>query len=117
MRINFRIMILVVMIGCACAPTTSDIRAYGEKRFIEHMLAVADGMRPSSSLIETFKPIRAEPRLNGAWMLFHKSSRYEAGVYVDRKSLVGWGGSGMEVTPWSSTIAWTKENIRKSIKR
>jgi hypothetical protein len=63
--------------------------------------------------MQSFRPLRIESHLNGAWLVYQESGPYEAGVYVDRKSLDGWGGSGMEVTRWSNRIAWTREKIRR----
>ena len=90
-----------------------DIRAYGEQRFIDDVLVVADGKPAPTNLLTTFRPLRVEPHLGGAWLVYKDSERYEEGIYVDRKSVDGWGGSGMEVTRWSDKIGWSKEKVRK----
>ncbi len=57
---------LLLLLGCGRVPTIADIREYGEQRFVDEVLAVADGAEPSSSLLETFSPVRIEPHLGGA---------------------------------------------------
>jgi hypothetical protein len=104
--------VVVMLMVTGCAPSYQDVRNYGEEKFIREMLAVADGIPAPQALKEAFRPIRAEPHLNGAWLLMIESSRYQQGIYVDRKSLDGWGGSGMEVTAWSTQLGWSKEKIR-----
>ena len=107
------ILMILFLVGCSRAPTMDDICTYGEQRFIDEVLAVADGKSPSEELMQAFSPLRIESHLNGAWLVYKESSRYQAGVYVDRKTIEGWGGSGMEVSPWSERIAWTREKIRR----
>ena len=111
-RLLVTLMVLLVA-GCTRTPTKQDVVKYGENQFVDDVLAVADGKPIPERLTGAFHPIRIEPHLNGAWLVFEKSSRYEAGIYVDRKSIGGWGGSGMEVTPWSEKIAWSEEKIRR----
>jgi hypothetical protein len=76
------------------------------------MLSVADGTPTPVELTQTFRPIRIERHLNGAWMVIEESGRYQQGIYVDRESLDNWGGSGMELTRWTEQIGWSKEKIR-----
>ena len=90
-----------------------DIRFYGEQKFIDDVLAVADGKPAPESLLTAFRPLRVEPHCGGAWLIYKDSDRYQAGIYVDRKSLDCWGGSGMEVTQWSDKIGWSEEKVRK----
>jgi len=90
-----------------------DVRAYGEERFIAEVLAVADGQPPTSALLAAFRPLRIEPHLNGAWLVYRESSCYAEGIYVDKSSVDDWGGSGMEVAKWTTQIAWSKEKIRE----
>lgn len=90
-----------------------DIRFYREQRFIAEVLAVADGKPAAESLFGAFRPLRVEPHLSGAWLVYRDSERYQAGIYVDRKSLDGWGGSGMETTRWAEQIGWSEEKIRR----
>ena len=90
-----------------------DIRSYGEQKFIDDVLAVAEGKPTPKTLLTTFRPLRVEAHLSGAWLVYRDSERYQAGIYVDRKSLDGWGGSGMEITRWSDRIGWSKEKVRK----
>jgi hypothetical protein len=90
-----------------------DIRAYGEKKLVDEVLAVADGKPAPKTLLTAFHPLRVEPHLGGAWLIYKDTDRYKAGIYVDRKSLDGWGGSGMEIIRWSDKIAWTEEKVRK----
>ena len=90
-----------------------DIRSYGEQKFIDDVLAVADGKPAAKALLTAFRPLRVEPHLGGAWLIYKDSVRYQAGIYVDRKSLDGWGGSGMEITRWSDKIGWSEEKVRK----
>ncbi len=104
---------VLAMTGCGVTRSMKDIRDYGEERFITEVLAVADGQAPSPALISKFRPLRIEPHLNGAWLVYRESGRYEEGIYVDKVSVDDWGGSGMEVTKWTSRIAWSKEKIRK----
>ena len=113
MKHAFVITASLLLLGCGRAPTMADIREYGEQRFIDEVIAVADGEEPSAHLIQAFRPLRVEAHLNGAWLVYRESSRYVSGVYVDRESLDDWGGSGMAVTRWSNTIAWTREKIRR----
>ena len=94
-----------------------DIRSYGEQKFIDEVLAVAEGKPTPQSLVTAFRPLRIEPHLGGAWLVYRDSARYEAGIYVDRKSIDGWGGSGMDVTRWSDKIGWSEEEVRGSIVR
>jgi hypothetical protein len=89
-----------------------DVKAYGEKRFIAELLAVKDGKAIPNEMRKAFRPIRAEAHLNGAWLVIRESTRFQSGIYVDEKSVDGWGGSGMEVTRWSDRICWTREKNR-----
>lgn len=90
-----------------------EIRSYGEQRFIDDVLAVADGAPVPKALLAAFRPLRVEPHLNGAWLVYKDSERYVEGIYVDRTSLDGWGGSGMDITRWSDKIGWSQEKARK----
>ncbi len=111
---SFVIIIMSILFasGCSPKPTMEDVRKYEEERFISDLLAVRNGKKIPKEMHDLFKPIRAEAHLNGAWLVIQKSSRYESGIYVDQKSIHSWGGSGMEVTPWSDKIGWSKEKIR-----
>ncbi len=106
-------LLVCALAGCAAKCSMDDVRAYGEKRFIAEVLAVADGQPPASTLLAAFRPLRIEPHLNGAWLVYRESSRYVEGIYVDKISVDDWGGSGMDVTKWNTQIAWSKEKIRK----
>lgn len=90
-----------------------DIQSYGQQKFVADVLSVAEGNPPSEELLRAFQPLRIEPHLNGARLVYKDSGRYEEGIYVDRRSIDGWGGSGMEVTRWAKNIGWTKEKIRR----
>ena len=103
---------LLLLIVAACAPTHQDVRDYGEERFIQEMLAVADGKPTPEDLLKAIRPIRIERHLNGAWAIIRENDRYQEGIYVDRTSLENSGGSGMELTPWTKQIGWSKEKIR-----
>ncbi len=116
MKSFFIIIISFLFIaGCSQKPTMEDVRKYGEERFISDLLAVRSGKKIPKEMQELFKPIRAEAHLNGAWIVIKKSSSYESGIYVDQKSIHSWGGSGMEVTPWSGKIGWSKEKVKINI--
>ncbi len=104
---------LFALAGCSNNSLMKDICAYGEERFILDVLSVADGSPPPEALLRNFRPLRIEPHLNGVWLVYHTSSRYEEGIYVDKVSVDDLGGSGMEITRWSAQIAWCKEKIRK----
>lgn len=112
MKLILAIFVGMFLAGCSQRPSMQDVRAYGEQRFIDDVLAVADGKPASQTLLTAFRPLRIEPHLNGAWLLYSDSARYQAGIYVDRKSLDNWAGSGMDVTRWSDRIGWTEEEIR-----
>ena len=107
------ILLGLLLAGCTKSPSMDDIRSYGEQRFIDDVLAVAEGKPAPKALLTTFRPLRVEPHLGGAWLVYRDSGCYEAGIYVDRKSVDGWGGSGMEITRWAETIGWSKERIRR----
>jgi hypothetical protein len=109
----FLALVALLIDGCARSPSTQDIRSYGEQKFIDEVLAVADGRPAPKTLLTAFRPLRIERHLGGAWLIYKDSARYQAGIYVDRKSLDGWGGSGMEITRWSDKIGWSEEKIRK----
>lgn len=109
-RIGIVSVCLLLLIGCA--PTVDDVRKYGEEQFVADVLAVTNGARPPERLIEKFKPLRIEPHLRGAWLIIEESSRYQTGIYVDPESLDGWGGSGMEIAPWTDRIGLSKETRR-----
>lgn len=94
-----------------------DISAYGEQKFIDEVLAVAEGKPASKSLLATFRPLRVEAHLGGAWLVYKDSNSYQAGIYVDRKSVDGWGGSGMDLTRWSERIGWSEETVRARLVR
>jgi hypothetical protein len=104
---------LLAMVGCVAKRSIRDVRAYGEERFIADVIAIADGQPPSATLLSEFRPLRVEPCLNGAWLVYRESSSYAEGIYVDKISVEGWGGSGLEVTKWSTRVAWLKAKSRK----
>lgn len=113
MKYMFAIVVGLFLAGCSKSPSMRDVRAYGEQRFISDVLAVAEGKPASKELLTAFRPLRVEPHLGGAWLVFQDSGRYQAGIYVDKTSLDGWGGSGMEITRWTDRIGWSKEKIRR----
>lgn len=103
----------LLLAGCTKSPSMQDIRVYGEQKFIDEVLAVAEGTPPTNTLITAFRPLCVEAHLNGAWLVYKDSGRSKAGIYVDKKSLHGWGGSGMDITPWSDKIGWSEEKVRQ----
>ena len=107
------ILVGLLLAGCTRHPSMHDIRSYGEQRFIDDVLAVAEGKAASKALLTAFRPLRVEPHLGGAWLVYKDSGRYQAGIYVDKKSADGWGGSGMELTRWSDRIGWSNEKVRR----
>lgn len=113
MRPILAILIGLLLPGCGKNPSIQDIRSYGEQRFVDDVLAVADGKPAPTALLTAFRPLRVEPHLGGAWLVYSDSGRYQAGIYVDRKSVDGWGGSGMEIARWSEKIGWSREKVRR----
>jgi hypothetical protein len=107
------VLVGLLLAGCGSNPSMQDIRSYGEQKFIDEVLAVANGRPAPQTLLTAFQPLRVEPHLGGAWLVYRDSERYQAGIYVDRESLDGWGGSGMEITRWSDKIGWSVEKVRK----
>jgi hypothetical protein len=103
----------LLLAGCSKSPSMQDIRTYGEQKFINDVLAVAEGKPVPNALLTTFRPLRVEPHLGGAWLVYRDSGRHQAGIYVDRTSVDGWGGSGMEITRWSDRIGWSEEKVRR----
>ena len=116
MKLMPTILVALLLAGCSRTPSMHNIRSYGEQRFVDEVLAVADGKQPPNSLLTTFKPLRVEPHLGGAWLVYKDSGGYQEGIYVDKTSVDGWGGSGMEITRWSGRIGWSKEKVRKAAK-
>jgi len=104
---------LGALVGCTRQPSLKDIRFYGEQRFTAEVLSVADGGQLPEEFLRVFHPLRVEPHLNGAWLVYKSSGRYEEGIYVDRISIEDWGGSGIEVKRWTKNIGWTKEKTRR----
>lgn len=113
MKAVLGILVGLLLAACARTPSMHDIRSYGEQRFIDDVLAIADGKQPSTCLLNAFHPLRVEEHLDGAWLVYKDSGGYQEGIYVDRKSLDRWGGSGLEITPWSGKIGWSKEKARR----
>src|SRR3974390_3216361 len=101
MKPTVAIFVVLFLAGCSRSPSMQDIRSYGEQKFIDDVLAVAEGKPAPKALLTTFRPLRVEPHLGGAWLVYSDSGRYQAGIYVDRKSVNSWGGSGMDITRWS----------------
>jgi hypothetical protein len=111
------IFVVLLLAGCSESPSMQDIRSYGEQKFIDDVLAVGEGKAAPQTLLTAFRPLRVEPHLGGAWLVYRDSDQYQAGIYVDRKSVDGWGGSGMDVTRWSDKIAWSEERVRTRLVR
>ena len=110
------LLVFALLVAAGCFPGYQDVRDYGEERFIHDVLAATVGP-PPAGLVEAFKPIRIEAHLNGAWLVLDESDGYQQGIYVDRESVKGLGGSGMEISPWSKQIGWSKEKIRTRVER
>jgi hypothetical protein len=115
MKLTVAILVGLFFAGCSKTPSMQDIRSYGEQKFTDEVLAVAEGKPAPKSLLTTFRPLRVEPHLGGAWLVYTESGHYQEGIYVDRKSVKGWGGSGMDITPWSERIGWSKEVLRTGL--
>ena len=107
-------IVVPLLMTMGCSRPDALINRYGETKFVEEMLVVANGGPAPQSLRETFRPIRIEPHLNGAWLVMSEGAGSSSGIYVDRKNVDDWGGSGMDVQRWSQQTAWITENRRKS---
>jgi hypothetical protein len=113
---TIEMLIVTMLFAAGCSPTMDDVRTYGEAQFIADVLSVTNGTPIPQHLNDAFRPLRAEPRLGGAWLVIRKSGRYESGIYVDPTGLSGWGGSGMELERWTEQIGWLKEKQRDGVR-
>ncbi len=103
----------MLLVSCIGRSTYDDVVEYGEEKFIEEVLAVRDGHQISEEMKKEFNVIRAEAHLSGSWLVVKETNSYITGIYVDPEDVSAWGGSGMEVTPWSKQIGLSKEKKRK----
>ena len=46
-------------------------------------------------------------------MVYSESRRYIEGIYVDKESLDGWGGSGLSITTWFKNVGWIEIKKRQ----
>jgi hypothetical protein len=51
------------------------MRSYGEQRFVDDVLAVTEGKPAPQTLLTTFRPLRVEPHLGGAWLVYRDSDQ------------------------------------------
>jgi hypothetical protein len=94
--------------GCGRAVSSSDISAYGVDRFVTNVLAFQTTHATSGDIQKEFSPKRVEEYLNGVLLVYSESSKWTQGIYVDRKEVARWGGSGLEVEQWFPQIAWVQ---------
>lgn len=103
--------------GCGKSVSRSDITAYGVERFVSNVLSFEITHITPSSIQDEFSPKRVEEHLNGVLLVYSESPRWIQGIYVDKKELAGWGGSGFEVEEWFPQIAWVRIKRRGSSNR
>jgi len=99
MRPIVAIFVGLLLAGCSKSPSMQDIRSYGEQKFIDDVLAVAEGKLAPESLLTRFRPLRVEAHLGGAWLVYAESASYQAGIYVDRKSVMAGAGAAWTSRP------------------
>ena len=94
--------------GCGRSVASSDIAAYGVDRFVTNVLMFETTHIVPETIQREFSPMRVEEHLNGVLLIYSESSRWIQGIYVDKKEVAGWGGSGFEVEPWFPQVAWVR---------
>src|SRR5687768_6604861 len=99
---------LSFLIGCRSSVSKSDIVAFGEQRFITNVLQFRKSQKVPEVIQKEFSPERVEKHLNGVLLVFSESERSIEGIYVDESDVAGWGGSGLDVEPWFSQVAWVR---------
>ena len=112
MKYAFILFTLALLAGCK-PHDRAKVEKYGFDRFAVDVLAFERSGSLPAKIKSNFGMIRTEAHLNGVLLVYVGTDRKKEGIYVDRLSLDGWGGSGLEIEPWSKQIAWIKEKKRE----
>jgi hypothetical protein len=105
----------LLMVGCS--PGKKDVEQYGYEKFSRQVLSFQETKRLDPEIILEFDPIEAREYLNGVLLVYSESGRYVEGIYVDQKSLDGWGGSGLSITEWFKNVGWIEIKKRQKANR
>jgi len=102
------IIVAAILSGCGSPVSKDDIGNYGVEKFVQDSLSFIDTGDIHPDIQKNFKPNKIRTYLNGVLLVYSENNKRTKGIYVDKKDLSGWGGSGLEPTPWSNQVAWVR---------
>lgn len=111
------ILLFASLLMVGCSPGKKDVEKYGYEKFSRQVLSFQETNRLDPEIISVFKPKEAREYLNGVLLVYSESGRYVEGIYVDQKSLDGWGGSGLSITEWFKNVGWIEIKKRQKTNR
>ena len=107
--------LLALLLVVGCGSKRSAVKAYGAEEFAVEVLEFLESGELSKGVQEEFEPIAVTSYLTGVLLVFSDTGNYREGIYVDRGTLEGWGGSGLEITEWHENIGWARIKKRKAL--
>lgn len=111
------LVLVLVLLGCARESLQQKVVRFGEAPFCESVLRYPETGRLEKAILDEFAPLRTEEHLGGVLLVYSDDGRFTEGLYVDRESLSGLGGSGLSITSWGKRIGWLREKRRVAAAR
>ena len=112
MKFQLFIILLLLISGCSVKRSKHKINEYGFEKFSSEALTFRETGKLPKTISVLSKSDQAENYLNGVLIIISESERTKEGIFV-APNISGFGGSGLEITPWSDNVSWVEIKKRK----